>query len=394
MLSKRLNDRPIFGLMEWQNSFFPVSGDFECGADYVGGKMAINEGQTLHLEGIRVVFFSVEIGKPKGANQVRTALYRMRNFEGFNIYADLGDYTLPKKWGDNQVKELGFVLSELMELGIAAIIYSSVEGLAAQIIEAGHQFSKKPYALTEVNSSIAGTNTYGHLDSEDWLSQIINKKESCLFQYSLLGYQSYYVGHDQLDYLHDLGFEHLRLGQLKPSISEAEPYIRTGNSLILNSKAIRSADVGFIHHLPNGLNGEEACAIMRYAGANTKLDSAFIECTTGSGSNDALVAELWAQALWYFVEGFFIRFDEDPINDEAHFTQYTSTFEERKTNIHFLKSKRSDKWWMYLPVAHDKHPKVKYLIPCSYSDYVTATNGEIPERWLNAVTRLGEEYME
>ena len=393
MLSKRLNGKPIFGLMEWQNSFFPVSGDYECGTDYVGGKMAINEGQKLHLEGIRVVFFSIEIGKPTGANQIRTALYRMRNFEGFNIYADLGDYILPEKWDDDQVKEIGFVLSELLELGIASIVYSSVEGLAARVIEAGHQFSKKPYALIEVNSSIAGTSTYGHLDSEDWLSQIINKKESHLFQYALIAYQSYYVGHDQLDYLQDLGFEHLRLGQIRPSISDVEPYIRTGNALLLNAKAIQSAYLRFTHHQPNGLSGEEACAIMRYAGANTKLNSAFIENTTQKESNE-VSAELWAQAIWYFVEGFFIRFEEDPINDEEHFMSYTSTFEERNTDIHFLKSKRSDKWWMYLPVNHEKHQKVKYLIPCSYSDYVTATNGEIPERWLNAVTRLGAENME
>lgn len=392
MPAKRLNDRPIFGSMEWQNSFFPVSGDHECGSDYVGGRIAINEGQKLHLEGIKVAFFSIEQDQPSGANQVRSALYRMRNTEGFTAFADLGDYLLKEHWGEEQIKEVGFIISELLELGIAAIVYSSVEGLAARAIEAGHQFSKKPYALTEVNASIASSSTYGSFESEDWLTEIISQKDSCLFHYTLVGYQGYYVGHDQLDYLHDLGYEYIRLGQMKPAISEVEPYVRTGNTLLMNAKAIQSAFLGGLHSSPNGINGEEACAIMRYAGANAKLDAAFLE-SVADGMNPT-AAELWAQAVWYFVEGFFLRFDEDPINDENHFTRFTSTFEERKTNIHFLKSKRTDKWWMYLPVNHDKHQRVKYLVPCSYTDYVTASNGEIPERWLNAVTRLGAENME
>ena len=45
----------------------------------------------------------------------------------------------------------------------------------------------------------------------------------------------------------------------------------------------------------------------------------------------------------------------------------------------FLQSKRTGRWWMQLPN--------KKFIPCSYKDYVTASQNEIPERWLRAQER-------
>jgi formiminoglutamase len=55
----------------------------------------------------------------------------------------------------------------------------------------------------------------------------------------------------------------------------------------------------------------------------------------------------------------------------------------------FYKSKVTEKWW--LEVAYHQ-PGARYqrnsIIPCSYTDYQTATKGEIPERYISTLAKL------
>ena len=57
--------------------------------------------------------------------------------------------------------------------------------------------------------------------------------------------------------------------------------------------------------------------------------------------------------------------------------------------IVFYKSKFTEKWWM--EVGHHR-PGARYarntMVPCSYSDYQTATKGEVPERYISAMAKL------
>jgi hypothetical protein len=57
-----------------------------------------------------------------------------------------------------------------------------------------------------------------------------------------------------------------------------------------------------------------------------------------------------------------------------HFGVLASDFE-----INFLQSKRTGRWWMK---AHNND-----LLPCSKTDYLLATNNEIPERWMRYAER-------
>ena len=45
----------------------------------------------------------------------------------------------------------------------------------------------------------------------------------------------------------------------------------------------------------------------------------------------------------------------------------------------FLRSKITGRWWMQLPDGK--------FIPCSYRDYMLASQNELPERYLRAVER-------
>lgn len=71
--------------------------------------------------------------------------------------------------------------------------------------------------------------------------------------------------------------------------------------------------------------------------------------------------------------------EEAPINDKNQFLTYHITFTDNDTI--FYKSKKTNRWWMQL--------QNNILIPCSYQDYITACNNEIPERWLREMGKRG-----
>jgi hypothetical protein len=68
---------------------------------------------------------------------------------------------------------------------------------------------------------------------------------------------------------------------------------------------------------------------------------------------------------------------EAALGDTENFSEYKLAFAEVETI--FLQSKKTGRWWMQLPEG-------KY-IACSHRDYITASQNEIPERWMRAMER-------
>ncbi len=372
--------------MEWQKVLFPVSVKKEFHHKSIGSLIKKNNGDGIELDNVSVAFIAIEQGGNKLSNTLRRHLYHYRNTHTFESFADLGDYTLPKKIEQSHVDEIGFILSELIEKGIAVITYCNVTDFVPKAIDKAFEYLKMSYSAIECNINIASSIDFGDLEAKNWLSHLLKNDKSYLHHYALLGYQSNHVANDQVDFLQKMGFEYERLGVLKSGIRYAEPYLRMGNFLQFDLNALKTSYTGMAHNYPNGLNGEEACAVLKYAGANNEMRAVNL-VSTDWGINE-IGAEQFAQMIWYFMEGAQIGFEENPLSDESNYTKYLTHFEKPQENIIFYKSKRSNKWWIYLPVNHEKYPKYKYLIPCDYSDYEMATNGEIPYRWINAIARL------
>ncbi len=91
-----------------------------------------------------------------------------------------------------------------------------------------------------------------------------------------------------------------------------------------------------------------------------------------------MTARLISQMIWYFVDGYLVRKTEAQLTERDEFTVFNVAFTDNDTV--FLKSKRTNRWWMKLP-DHS-------FVPCSYNDYLVASNDEIPERWLREQERL------
>ena len=187
-----------------------------------------------------------------------------------------------------------------------------------------------------------------------------------------------------------LYFDTYRLGEFKGRIDKAEPVIRNADLISFDLGAIRSADAGAnANASPNGFYGEEACQICRYAGMSDKLTSiGFYEFNPAYDSNGQS-AMLLSQMVWYFIDGFYNRKKDFPLQPKSSYVIYRTTLKEESYEVIFVKSKKTDRWWMQVPYPNTKTLNERYhLVPCSYEDYQTATNGDMPDLWWRTYQKL------
>jgi len=177
-----------------------------------------------------------------------------------------------------------------------------------------------------------------------------------------------------MDKLH---FDCYRVGSVKENIDEMEPVIRNSHLLSFDISAIAHAYAPANTLSPNGLNGEEACVLMRYAGMSPNVNSIGIYGYDTQHDKDELTAKQISHMLWYVLDGRSRGRREARIDERDSFNEYHMAFAEVETT--FLQSKKTGRWWMQLPD--------KKFIACSYKDYLLASSNEIPERWLRAQER-------
>jgi hypothetical protein len=180
-----------------------------------------------------------------------------------------------------------------------------------------------------------------------------------------------------LETMDKLRFDCYRVGSVKENIDEMEPVIRNSNMLSFDITAIANAYAPANVVSPNGLNGEEACVLMRYAGMSPNINSIGIYGYEARQDRDELTAKQISHMLWYVLDGRSRGRREAMLDEKDSFNEYHTAFAEVETT--FLQSKKTGRWWMQLPD--------KKFIACSYKDYLLASSNEIPERWLRAQER-------
>jgi formiminoglutamase len=154
--------------------------------------------------------------------------------------------------------------------------------------------------------------------------------------------------------------------------------------------AIRSADApGNAQAQPFGLTGEEACQICWYAGLNEKLSAVgFYEYDPAYDDVHRKTASVVATMIWYFIEGYYHRKNDQNFTSND-FLKYVVSMPVEPETLTFYKSKFSDKWWLEVPYPTGKKRYARNsIVPCSYTDYQTASKGEVPERYINTISKL------
>jgi hypothetical protein len=213
------------------------------------------------------------------------------------------------------------------------------------------------------------------------MTKIIVDEPTNLFNFSNIGYQTYFNSQEEIDLIEKLFFDAYRLGEISGNVALAEPVFRDADLVSIDLTSVKSADSGnFITFTPNGFSGKEICALSRYAGISDKV-TVFGVFNHNSTKNES---PLIAQIIWYFIEGWHYRSNEYPFGSREQYLKYIIPFDVE--DLVFYKSNKTDRWWIEIPFLSNVNNKLKKntLLPCSYEEYLGACNQELPERWWKA----------
>lgn len=365
----------------------------------LGQQMSIyvNENNFPDLEGIDLVILGVEEeraavdngGCADAPDAIREYLYRLFPHHDRLHIADLGNI----KPGF-EVPDTYFALSTVVEYLVSKKIVPIILGGSQDLTYANYMAYEhlgRIINIASVDPSFDFGESAQEMSSQAYLSSIVLHQPNFLFNYTNIGYQSYLVDQESVSLMRNLFFDAHRLGVVNQDIEEVEPMVRNADMVSIDLSAIRFSDApGNGNASPNGLYGEELCAITRYAGMSDKLSSIGFYEMNPSLDQRGQTAHLVAQAIWYFIEGYYNRVHEFPFQSEEACVRYIVNTEEGLDDIVFLKSRKSDRWWMEVNCSETAKEKYSrhFLVPCSYRDYEIACNNDIPDRWWQAYQKL------
>jgi len=310
----------------------------------------------------------------EAANAVRAALYSLYYWHTQVTIVDLGNVKLGQSIQDSYAA-LRTVVSELLLQNKKVLIMGGSHDIT---LAQYHAYTSIP---TLVNAVVVDAkidlDLEARLPADHFLEELFTGLPNHLNHYAHIGFQSYFMHPHMLETIDKLRFDCYRLGKVREDIEEMEPAIRDSHMMSFDISAIQNAQAPANHLTPNGFNGEEACILMQYAGMSWKTSTIGLFGYQAELDNNGLTAIQMAQMIWYVIDGIQKGKKESPLADSERFKEFHIAFSDIETN--FLQSKSTGRWWMQ---AHNNQ-----WTPCSYKDYLVASNNEIPERWLRALER-------
>ena len=327
-------------------------------------------------------------GSSKGPDEIRKKLYALKKGTGAYRIVDLGNLNNGIDL-DETYTRLSEVCRMLLESNVLPLILGATHDLDYGQYR-GYEEMEKLVSLLNVDAFLDLDDSKDMTASKKHVHKILLHEPNYLLSYTHLAHQTYLIDAQAASILEKLYFEAFRIGQMRTNFAEMEPAIRNADILSFDVTAIKSADApGNANAQPFGLTGEEACQICWYAGLNEKLSSAgFYEYNPDVDDAHKKTASVIATMIWYFIEGYYHRKGDTSFKSND-FLKYVVSMPVEPEIITFYKSKVTEKWWM--EVAYHR-PGARYarntMVPCSYSDYQTASKGEIPERYINALGKL------
>jgi formiminoglutamase len=348
----------------------------------IGRIIKIYEDEFPELDQAQVVL--VGCGEQRGAALLHTsAAANVIRSEFYNLYywhqdiklADVGDVKIGNSLNDTYAA-LKMVVHELVTSGKLVVVLGGSHDLT---LAQYHAFADDKRLVDAVGiDAVIDINIDSPFRSDNFLMELLTAEPNYMRHYNHIAFQSYFVHPRMLETMDKLRFDCFRVGNVKEHIEEMEPVIRNCHVYSFDISALAHAFAPANGLTPNGLNGEEACILMQYAGMSPNMQTIGIYGYRPEKDLENLTAKQISQMLWYLLDGRSRGRKEALIDERESFNEYHTVFAEVETV--FLQSKKTGRWWMQLPD--------KQFIACSYKDYLLASSNEIPERWLRAQERI------
>lgn len=322
------------------------------------------------------------MGSDVKLDAIRKVLYNLFPGNWHTNLADLGDI-LKGDIVEDTYFALRTTISILLEKQIIPIILGGSQDLTYPNYRA-YDGILPMVNIVNVDSNFDLGDSTLPIKNNSYLGKIILEQPYNLFNYSTIGYQTYFNSQEEIDLMEKLHFEAYRLGEVSKAINLVEPVMRDAHIVSVDLKSVKASELSSNQkYSPNGLDGKEICAIARYAGISNKVSS-FGVYEFQHSKEDHTTAMLVAQMLWYFIEGVNCRVKEDPLNDDVNYQKFNVLIDDDE--LIFYKSIKTGRWWIEIPFLPEVNNKLKKhtLLPCTHEDYNEATQGKIPERWYKA----------
>ncbi|MFA8298638.1 MAG: formimidoylglutamase [Hyphomicrobiales bacterium] len=332
-------------------------------------------------------------GCDQGPNYIRESLYKLHiSWDNFKI-ADLGNIRNGETHKDTLIA-VETVISYLLSNKIIPIIIGGSQEITLANYKAYINTGKIINILSVDSLFDLGTEK-DDLNSKTYLSKIILHQPNCLFNYTNMGYQTYFIDQEEIRLMEKLFFDTYRLGEVRKQKRKFEPLIRSSDIISFDVSSIKISDApGSGNAGPNGFDSVDACQIARYAGLSQRVTSFGVYETNPRFDVRNQTSMLVAQMIWCFLEGFSHRDKDNPAHNiekfQKFYVKFTDDNEDFAEELLFYKNIYNGSWWMEIPLPSKNGNKKTepYIVPCSEKDFDNAKNNIIPERWFQFYKKL------
>ena len=282
-----------------------------------------------NLEGVKIAIIGVlesrnsvdYIGEEFQFTEIRKAFYKLFPGNWLHEIADLGDIQRGETVEDTYFALIQ-VISSLIKAKIIPIIIGGSQDLTYANYRAYDKISSM-INIVNIDKCFDLGDSSKPINNCSYVGKIILEQPYNLFNYTTLGFQTYFNSQEEIDLMEKLYFESYRLGEITEAISKAEPVLRDADIVTLDINSVKSSEVSLRQkYSPNGFDGREICAISRYAGISNKVSS-FSIYEYNPSQNDEATALLVAQVMWYFIEGVNCRVKDDDFSDSNNYLKFT-----------------------------------------------------------------------
>jgi len=351
----------MFSNVKFQNSIKPVELLESCNIALIG----VPESRNSNYKGVK-----------DAPTQIRKELFGLYVPGKVNII-DFGNVKQGKTVKDTYVA-LTEVVYELLKNELEVIVIGGSKDLLVPICSAYKKGNKK-FNLCVVEPHFNLSDSKGVFSEETYLSEIIEKNKK-LFNYTNLGYQTYYNSASNTNYIQN-NFEAIRLGFSRSRMTNNEPYIRDADLFAIDINSVKVSDApGSVKKSIHGYYGEEICKLASYAGYSDRVSSFGIYNVNPENDRNNQTSELSAQIIWHFIQAYYGRKGELSSSEIMKMKKHIVSIDGLDKRITFYKSTDTGRWWVEVPYKNKKKEKIM-LISCSIDDYNIASRNEIPERW-------------
>ncbi len=335
-----------------------------------------------HLQPAKEASFNVAIAgiNTHGeADAVRPYLYALQGgFPQLKI-TDLGNFK-----ADLSAEDLTTVLPIVAEILSSKNIFLILLGGEQQVVlplVKGLNRERKDISISLIDALADNSEEANVLPSRSYLSALLT--DSAVRFVQLLGYQTYLISQSQL---HSLNQQNVlnpayRLGAIRNNLISAEPVFRNSDILSFDLSAIRQSDAPSTFPMPNGLAGEEACQLLRFAGISDRLTlfslCGFDEQRRANNPTEFLAAQM----VWHLLEGLNMRTGDYPVCSLTKYKKYIVPSIDANDMV-FYRSEQNNRWWIEVPMADAKR-----VLACSNDDYDKAVSRQMPDVWFRYFKR-------